>query len=261
MFAAVVILLSSAPSDILTESAEKGISAATQARQEKSSKSPSADTTAPAKSPAPTSKELKMWWDDLKKAEPDCTRAILNFAKHPDATVKFMTVQLKPLQLSEEDLNKLLKQLGSKDEKIWHAAFDELDYLDPRLALGLEELFDRVKENPTRSRLVEVVSGRQRGSLAGKDVGLRRTGEDDKGNPYFNFTSGNGSWWAEARVENLGLYQKKSWSRAIRATVIVESIGTREARALLVRLSKGHRKAKPTDIARRALLAGKKSAK
>ena len=68
----------------------------------------------------------------------------------------------------------LLLILGNENEKIWKPAREELEYFDPRLAIEPEALMDHYKESPVRQRMVEVLSDRPAGQLAGKEVLLRR---------------------------------------------------------------------------------------
>src|SRR5205814_1189399 len=71
---------------------------------------------------------------------------------------------------------------------------------------------------------------------------LRRHGGQNE-EAYYNFRQG-GSWWAEHRVEriNVGLWgnRRKYWTRAVRAVVLLEHVGTPEAVAVLKELATGH---------------------
>ena len=64
--------------------------------------------------------------------------------------------------------------------------------------------------------MVEVMSGRQAGQLAGKEVSLRPVGQDG-----FNFFAqpNFGSWWAEHKIERINWDSrrsiKKKWTRAV----------------------------------------------
>ena len=101
--------------------------------------------------------------------------------------------------------------------------------------------------------MVEVLSGREASSLADKDIILRGVGNDG-----FNFFAQNfGSWWAEHKVSNINAHvwdnAKKKWTRAVRAIVLLEFIGTPEAVTVLKEMATGHPEAQPIRTAKAAL--------
>ena len=142
---------------------------------------------------------------------------------------------------------------------MWKPAFEELDYLDPRLAIDLETLMDRYTEYPVRQRLVEVLSGREPESFKDRsDLKLSKAGSG------FNFTGrsarGGSSWWAEHLVDRINIGDprrdtKKKWTRAVRAIMLLEHIRSSEAVAILKNMAGGHPGAYPTKVAREALAA------
>ena len=73
---------------------------------------------------------------------------------------------------------------------------------------------------------------------------------------YYNFRQ-SGSWWAEHKVEriNVGTWgnRRRYWTRAVRAIVLLEHIGSKEAVAVLKDLATGHPDAQPTKSAKEAL--------
>jgi hypothetical protein len=158
---------------------------------------------------------------------------------------------MKPLKIDNDAAFALIDKLASDDEKVWKPAFEELEYFDPRLAVALEALMLDVTDSPARQRMVEVMSGRPAGSLQG-DVNLRKVGDDG-----FNFFGGNGSWWAEHKVERINAFAwanpKKKWTRAVRAIILLEHIGSPEAVTILKEMSTGHPDARPTKTAVEAL--------
>ncbi len=197
---------------------------------------------------------MEALWADLENDETAATRALLNLADRPDETVAFVKAKLKPLKISAVEVRALLLKLGNGDEKVWKTAREELEYFDPRLAIDLETLMDHYTETPVRQRMVEVLSDRPPGQLEGKQVSLRRVGRGDG----FNFSSQpGGSWWAEHKVDRIngsrGGNPKKKWTRAVRAIVLLEHIGTPSAVAILENLAVGHPDAQPTKVARDAL--------
>jgi hypothetical protein len=211
--------------------------------------------------PAPADeKTMEAWWVDLEKEDTKATRALLNLSDRPKDAVTFLKKKMKPLTISSGQVKALLLKLGNGNDEVWKPAFEELEYFDPRLAIDLQTLMDRYKETPTRQRMVEILSGREVGSLKGKDIQLRKFGGPDD----FNFFAVNeGSWWAENRVERLNstywATTRKKWTRAVRAIVLLEHIGTPDAVAILKEMATGHPDAYPTKVAREALerIAGK----
>lgn len=203
---------------------------------------------------------LEVAWELLLGREPESTRAILQLAKTPAETIAFMAERLHPVSLTTDRLQSLLDDLRSPDGDVWQPAFRELEYFDPRLASGLEELveLDEMKTSPARNRLVAVLSGRKIESTADyKYITLRPVGDDG-----FNFCGSDNpdtcgsSWWAEHKVELLNRVYgnpKHEWTRVVRAICLLESFGTPDAMAIIERLSEGHPDAQPTRVAIDAL--------
>lgn len=215
-----------------------------------------------AKAAAP--RELGSLWSDLAEEEPVATRAILAMAKTPEETTVFLAARVKPVTLSRERLDELLVQLGSEEQDQWQAAYRELEYFDPRLAIGLEGLMDlkSVQTHLTRCRLVDVLAGLRRDADGNgpfdqcKSIVLRRY--DDGACNFFGSTPGGGSFssWAEARVERLnmpGSNPKREWTRVVRALALLESLGTEEATAVIDAVAAGHPDAQPTKVANEML--------
>lgn len=194
----------------------------------------------------PTQEELNAWWADLYADDPAAANAIIKLYKNADAAVPYLMGKLQPLELQADQCEQLLKELGSDNEQEWRAAWEKLDYLDPRLAIDLDTLMANVTESPARTRMVELCSDRKADTLAGKNVIIRPAGNG------FNFFEGRGSWWAEHRVDRIGQSpwrRKRAWTRAERAVAILEQIGTPGAIDVLQQLSSGHPDARPTRAA------------
>ena len=192
--------------------------------------------------------QMEQIWTDLAKAEPWSSRALLDLYDRPAKTVAFLKEHLKPLKLSQEDLDKLLDALGSEDEKVWKPAFETLTYFDPRLAMGLADLVARADEPVKRNHLIEVLCDRPPDSYKGHTVQLRSTGGDG----YYNFCENGSSWWAESKISRLSR-EKKEWMRAERAIIVLQHIGTPEALSILKEMATGHPDAEPTQVAKAAL--------
>lgn len=205
----------------------------------------------------PSEAEMERWWNDLELDEVTASRALLNFSDWPVESVAFLKGKMKPLMLKDDRLDDLLVALGDKNEHIWKPAFEELEYFDPRLSVNLEALMDSRTKTPARQRLVEILSGREAESLAGKEIILRPHGGGQDGPKYFNFFDGRGSWWAEPTVSKINSASwgstKKKWTRAVRAIVLLEHIHSKEALAILKEMATGHADALPTRTAKEAV--------
>jgi hypothetical protein len=198
--------------------------------------------------------ELEKLWVDLEGAELEASRALLKLASQTKQAVTFLKVKMKPLKITAEQVDDLVGKLGSDKEEVWKPAFEELEYLDPRLAIDLQTLMAKVTESPARQRMVAVMSGKSHDwpPVSGKKVELRslRNGEG------FNFRA-NGAWWAEHRVALINTHSwgnwKKKWTRATRAIVLLEHFGTPDATAILKIMAGGHEEAGPTAAAKEAI--------
>jgi hypothetical protein len=176
---------------------------------------------------------------------------LLSLYDRPNEAVALLREKMKPLAISSDRVKSLLLKLNNADEKVWKPAFEELEYFDPRLAIGLEELMDQVTESPARQRMVEVLSERDAGSLTGEEIKLWR------GGGFFNFNGKRGSWWAEHRVSeiNSGRWStiKRKWTQAQRAIVLLEHVRTPEAISILKDMATGYPQARPTMVAIEAI--------
>jgi hypothetical protein len=197
---------------------------------------------------------LEAVWRDLEKDEANASRALLALTDRPAEAVAFLKERLKPAKIDGERVKVLLFKLGSKDDATWKPAFEELEYYDPRLAIGLETLMEDVRASPARQRLVAVLSGRDPGPLEGKQIELRKSAMGRA----FNFVAQpGGAWWADVDVKLInsqpGRNPKRKWTRAVRAIAFLEHAGTPDAVAIVKRMCFGHEEAQPTVEARRAL--------
>ncbi len=188
-------------------------------------------------------------WIELEKGEMEATRALLTMSSRPDEAVAFLKTVMRPLKIEPQAAAMdLIVKLESNDDAIWRPAFEELEYFDPRLAFKLDELFADINLTPARQRLVEVLSGRKPGSLGIKEVKLKWLQDQ------FIFSLEPGNWGAAHTVDKVGTSEwwgmKKKWTRAVRAIMLLEHIGTPEALAVIERMTTGHPDAFPTKAAK-----------
>lgn len=192
-------------------------------------------------------------WGELEKGELESTRALLKMSARPDEAVAFLRTTMRPLKIEPQAAMDLIVKLESNDDAIWRPAFEELEYFDPRLAFKLEELMADINLTPARQRLVEVLSGMKAGSEGTKDIKLKWI-EDQfifRHEPF-------GNWGAAHTVDKVGTSEwwglKKKWTRAVRAIMLLEHIGTPDAIAIIERMTTGHPDAFPTKAAKVAAL-------
>jgi len=197
--------------------------------------------------------QMQAAWEDLAKTEPFCSKALLDMSGKPDAAVAFLRENLKPLKLERSELDQLLKDLGSEDDKVWKPAFEKMKYFDPRLSATLDELLEAAPDKPAHNRLIALLAGQDPEKYKDTDFTLRQRSGDYV---YFQVPMGNQSWtqWGVSlKVSQLdttnGYSQKKPWQRADRAVVLLQHIGTPAAIAILKDMASGNPDALPTKIA------------
>ncbi len=212
----------------------------------------------PKPNPEQVRKKLDAAWADLLSAdEQTAGRALLRFASHRDDAVEYLTGKLRPLKLTGKQAAQLLADLGGEDEKAAKAAFEELSYFDPRLALGDQELrdalFDPVarRDRPGARKLGAVLLDLPMDSLS--DEKWHWYSPDNK---VYRFNCGEAVYNRDVAitVELIGTSGRKaSWVRATRAVVVLEFVGTPKARAILEEMTTGHPDAAPTKAAKLAV--------
>jgi hypothetical protein len=205
----------------------------------------------PKPSPEQVRKELDAAWADLLSAdEQTAGRALLRFASRPDEAVEYLKEKLRPLKLTKERVAQLLADLGSEDETVARAAFEEFSYFDPRLALGDEELRDALLDKPASRRLGAILCDLPIDGLAGEKWHWH-----SPDNKVYRFNCGEAVSNRDAAI-TVGLVgtvgRKASWVRATRAIVVLEFVGTPKARATLDEMATGHPGAAPTKAAQLA---------
>lgn len=207
----------------------------------------------PGIDPLALKKEQEAAWKDLSsRDEKVAARALLKFSSRPVETVAFLKGVMKPLKIDEKSVQKLTEDLASLDEKVWKPAFETFEYLDPRLAISLQKCFDDSSPGLGRQRMVAALGDVAANTYEGNNIQLRATGDDS-----YNFSADGGSWWAEHKVSRLSSTRwgtnKRYWSRAERAIVLLEHIGTQDAIAILKSMATGHAEAGPTVAAKDSL--------
>jgi hypothetical protein len=199
-------------------------------------------------------KEQETAWQELLGNEKTATRALLKFSTKPKESIAFFKSKMVALKIDEAEVKKLITDLGSEDKKVWQAAYEKLEYFDPRLAMSLQQAFDQSNAGVERGRLVcvlcdVVLRNVDESPLSDGNATLSNVGQD-----WFNFRVKGSSWGAEPLVDQLGARSyKKQWTRLVRVIILLEHFATDDAVAILKTMSTGHEKALPTTTAKEAL--------
>lgn len=213
-------------------------------------------TAAPQPQPDPEAlqKEFDALWNDLhSRDELTVARAMFRLFSHRHDTVRYLKNRLQPLTLSAERLKTLLADLASDNDQKALAAYNELAYFDPRLALDDDALQNLLLNDPAARRLGDILCDLPFKTLVGDQwhwyspnrVVLRF-------NDAQAFISNRDAALAVANIGHHGV-NKKQWLSATRAVAVLEQIGTPEAIAVLEHFASGHPDAEPTKAARRIL--------
>ena len=104
-------------------------------------------------------RECERLWDHLRDdSNLVYTKTVCYYLTVPDAATDFFAKKLRPLELTRKDAELLIARLGAEKEGEWKEAFDELNYLDPRLALSLEDCWALAKTDDQKRRLGSVLT-------------------------------------------------------------------------------------------------------
>jgi hypothetical protein len=209
--------------------------------------------------------EMERLWNQLT-GESSLTRteSVCRFLAQPDEAVRLFDLKLRPLALHPKDAEKLIEQLASPKEAEWKAAFDELMYLDPRLAMPVDECWALAKTDTQRRRLAWVLHGEV---IEGTDDSVF-TLKPPKSNGDFDF--GELSWLpkpgVKAMVPNFGFVgvakdvrELRSdrcgdkWSRQTLAVQMLTRMDTPAGWKIIERMAEGHPEAEPTIDAQIAM--------
>ncbi len=200
---------------------------------------------------------------------------VLPMARTPaKELVPFLRGKLKPLQLTEDRAMQLLSDLDSEDTKVAEAAYVELGYFDLRLAMNPRKAFEIVPQGLARQRLAACLLDEPRldtfawckldfhGSASRNKDGTVRfetllSVENMPGKPA-GFKSYCDEWQGGGKMSRrvpfaVAELDPPIWKRLSRAIVLLEHLGTADARKLIETMADGHPDATPTIAAKAAL--------
>lgn len=212
--------------------------------------------------PKPTAAErwkpLEQAWADLIPVggrEQEAARAREVLAASPDR-VPFLRAVLKPVSADEAAARRRLADLSDADERVWKAAYAELAYHDPRLALSVPDVWATAGADGQRrafSLMTCIFDPDQADAAFAEFAGLDlRVGGNGQAFAFLTPAGGGNQ-------QILGLPKKptaphlRTWERAVVAVGMLEADPSPAAVAVLAGLAAGHPDAAPTLAAKKAL--------
>ena len=203
------------------------------------------------------SERMTELWEQLKNEPPKSTAAILDLATRPEEAIRFLDEKLIPLTLDEQTANELISQL-SDDSGTARTSFEKLQYLDPRLALSLDDIIEKYDDPTILARLAEIFSDYEFGKLDGQIVELERF--EYQGESHYNFVSERGSWSANPNLGLIGTagFGNRQWIRLMRCVALLDHLDSPASTRLLKRLASGNAETAVTKLARDVLLTKKR---
>jgi RNA polymerase sigma factor (sigma-70 family) len=195
-------------------------------------------------------------WDDLMSLdEPRASRAVLTYYRYipKKDQVPFLKGKLKPLKADKEATRKRIADLGSDKEPVWKAAFADLCYFDPRLALNPVEAMAEAKTPPARRRLGAILmNSNDPARFAGGEVKMvyEEMGMFLMNDPLVPDTPLS---TYRLLIFPVAEVRRPEWVRLVRAIVILENVGGPDALAVLKEMATGHPDAQPTIVAKEAV--------
>jgi hypothetical protein len=166
-------------------------------------------------------------------------------------TIGFLKAKLQPIKSDKAQIKKWIKALDSEREDEWKPAYESLRYYHPILALTPTEIIKLADTATIRTRL----HGAWYGSPV-NELGMENIEEISLGQSTVTWTSldrlGNRipSW---DFVPTLSTFRLATWERARIAIILLERIGTPDAKAVLKQLADGHPDILPTKEAKVAI--------
>ena len=185
------------------------------------------------------------WADLASDDDTKMTLAALTMRQHLDTVTPFLVKALKPVSLSDKELNQHLIDLGSEDEATAKKAIEALTLNDPRHFKTLAELDELPPNELSRSRLLELLRSEKFDSWKGMNLVTSKFTENGcqlQTPKYYTAISSRPGSEITALT-----------TRSYNAVHLLNTDPSAEAKKLLETLAKGHSKAKLTFVAKMAL--------
>jgi hypothetical protein len=206
---------------------------------------------------------LNAAWTDLASAdEVKAARALLAMTANPKETTAFLARRLKAVKVNKDAVAKLVQNLDSDDLNTRNAASQELEYLGKYAKAELEKHKGTTPSAEARKRigdLLEKLPDDENRPAAPPQLKGNRVGVQNN--------NGNITIIIDGKPLDLTTLAPPppapnlKWVRAARAAVVLEHLGTPEARQVLEKLASGEAEAPPTKAARDSLERLKAKAK
>jgi hypothetical protein len=202
-------------------------------------------------------KQLQAHWEQLDNHDPLVqAKAVFALLDHPRA-VEFLADKLPPVSGDADQLKAWMKDLNSGSETVWRAAFEKLQYHDPRTGMSADEQMELMTTDNGRRLFTSLWYGYE----VHIEPGTTRTylTRGFAGNtPYIQFTAerqSRGSHSYQLNVSPVKDLCPSEWRRAAVAAHVLHARDTKAARTALARLADGAAEALPTRTAAELLNA------
>jgi hypothetical protein len=209
---------------------------------------------------AQTATNLDSRWADLASGdEGKATRALLALAATPKETTAYLKDNLMPVKADPKRVAQLIKQLDSSNFVVRQKAMNELEYFGKYIKAELEA---GIKEGATVEAKMRMQQLIEKMPVAKKEepmpLGI------PKARPGGTITVSNVNGQITILVDGKPINMAPPaplpppgppthWLRAVKAIMILEHIGTPEARQVIEAMAAGESDALPTIAAREAL--------
>jgi hypothetical protein len=206
---------------------------------------------------SPSDAQQKLWTDLASADEVTVMRAILGLAKNPQDTMALLKSNLHPVKADPQRVERLIADLDSNQFATRQRAVEELEYLGKYVKADLEKALASAQGIETKQRVQQLLDKMpkkiedpkklppQRGN--GANVVVRAVNGQQQ--IIVNGVPIDGTGKPPAGPVGPSMY----WVRAVRATALLEHLGTKEAKELLEKLAAGEADALPTEQAKAAL--------
>ncbi len=186
-------------------------------------------------------------------------RALLDLVEHPQ-TVPYLAEKIRPLIVSKDRTIQWMRELNHLDPEVRERAYGELKYYDPRLNLDLAEQFELAKSDRAKLKLIAIWSEYDDSEYtipASARIELRiKKYRDTVGDVAYDWIQNSfhnrnfqHSGQGRVRVQPLAELARPEWIVQALAAIVLDRIGTREARMVLDRIAAGHPQSLPARTA------------
>ncbi len=197
----------------------------------------------------------KLWADLADRDETQATRAALKLAAMPKEALVLLRQKLRPVKLSAERFQALLKQLDADEFETRDAAHKELEYHGRTIRTRMQQTLEGMVSPEVRNHLNQLIEASY------NDDPLPPPPKPINPRAGISITTVGGQRIIKIGGQQIDLNPKviekrgpqPAWIQAARAVAILEHLDSSEARELLRSLAAGEADALPTKAATAAL--------